>query len=50
MYGCPNWAKLDQLGQVGRHFAAVVAYLSALGKWGRTQMGSDGFNQILTGF
>ena len=24
--------------------------LSALGKWGRTQMGSDGFNRILTGF
>ena len=23
---------------------------SALGKWGRTQMGSDGFNRILTGF
>ena len=22
----------------------------ALGKWGRTQMGSDGFNRILTGF
>ena len=24
--------------------------VSALGKWGRTQMGSDGFNRILTGF
>ena len=24
--------------------------LSAMGKWGRTQMGSDRFNQILTGF
>ena len=24
--------------------------ISALGKWGRTQMGSDGFNRILTGF
>ena len=23
---------------------------SALGKWGRKQMGSDGFNRILTGF
>ena len=23
---------------------------SALGKWGRTQMGSDGFNRILSGF
>ena len=23
---------------------------SVLGKWGRTQMGSDGFNRILTGF
>ena len=23
---------------------------SAPGKWGRTQMGSDGFNQVLTGF
>ena len=23
---------------------------SALGKWGRTQMGSDGFNRVLTGF
>ena len=23
--------------------------ISALGKWGRTQMGSDGFNRILTG-
>ena len=23
---------------------------SALGKWGRTQMGSDGFDRILTGF
>ena len=23
---------------------------SALGKWGRTQMGSDRFNRILTGF
>ena len=23
---------------------------SALGKWGRTQMGSDGFNRILAGF
>ena len=23
---------------------------SALGKWGRTQMGSDGLNRILTGF
>ena len=22
----------------------------ALGKWGRTQLGSDGFNRILTGF
>ena len=23
---------------------------SAPGKWGRTQMGSDGFNRVLTGF
>ena len=27
-----------------------IAQISALGKWGRTQMGSDGFNRILTGF
>ena len=26
------------------------AVVSELGKWGRTQMGSDGFNRILTGF
>ena len=24
--------------------------MSAPGKWGRTQMGPDGFNRILTGF
>ena len=24
--------------------------ISALGKWGRAQMGSDGFNRTLTGF
>ena len=28
----------------------MTAFLSALGKWGRTQMGSDRFNRIITGF
>ena len=34
------------------HATKDVMYviLSALGKWGRTQMGSDGLNRILTGF
>ena len=28
----------------------LPGHRSALGKWDRTQMGSDGFNRILTGF
>ena len=30
--------------------ACIDLRTSALGKWGRTQMGSDGFNRIFTGF
>ena len=51
----PSWAACVFLNiDGGRGFAACQAMnrglLSAPGKWGRTQMGSDGFNRILTGF
>ena len=32
------------------HCLDTHGIFSALGKWGRAQMGSDGFNRILTGF
>ena len=44
--GAPGTVPLHNLG-VTSH---VLHQKSALGKWGRTQMGSDGFNRILTGF
>ena len=33
-----------------RHQKTHSVQWSALGKWGRTQMGSDGLNRIVTGF
>ena len=37
----------EQLPGMGKFGAEVV--ISAPGRWGRTQMGSDGFSRILTG-
>ena len=39
---------LKRLLKESGHFLGVQKF--DRGKWGRTQMGSDGFNRILTGF
>ena len=51
----PEGAKTTWKSQKRRKKAFLLRYLriclnSAPGKWGRTQMGSDEFNRILTGF
>ena len=44
----PN--QLPQGGQRVSNNISLRSLLSTLGIWGRAQMGSDGFNRILTGF
>ena len=45
------WPDIGEGGGLeGMTLSPSICLISALGKWGRTQMGSDGFNRILSGF
>ena len=46
---CGFFVGLLKRGDGATTFAIANILLLALGKWGRTQMGSDGLNQILAG-